>query len=199
MDILKRCIIFSTALIFLNLCVFPAIDAEFSTTFNQPEIPEMITEEITLYRVDTNGLATPVQVSIIYKKGQDSEAAIAEKCKELCKNDEKMKQSVGTNGDWPIQINSSGNGTHRAFRRIIFPHRNVIWRLVIQYTYLSEDSYTNVTINGIEKSWKGPHSVRINGFTGYVNFKPRRLLGLRLFGNTIIQGYAKGIEYGSPN
>lgn len=180
--------------------VFPTMDTELSTMSNQSEISEMISEEITLYRVDINGRFTPVQASITFEKGQDPEKAISEKCKELCKNDKEMKQSIDNSGEeseW-IKVESMGNGTHRAFRRIIFPHRKVIWRLTIQYSYFSENSYTNVTINEIEKSWKGPHSVRLTGFTGYVNFKPRRLLGIRLFGSTIIQGYAKAIEYGSP-
>jgi len=180
--------------------VFPAKESDISTIPNQSEIPETISEEITLYRVDINGRFTPIRASITFEKGQDLEKAIAEKCKELCKNDEEMKQSIDKSGEeseW-IKIESMGNGTHRAFRRIIFPHRKVIWRLTIQYSYFSENSYTNVTINEIEKSWKGPHSVRLTGFTGYVNFKPRRLLGIRLFGSTIIQGYAKAIEYGSP-
>lgn len=191
MGILKKLITFSTALIFLTLCVFPAIDAELSMTNNQSEVSERINEEITLYRVDINGRMTPVQVSITFEKGQDSNTAIAEKCKELCKTDKEMKKSIGISGDWPIEINSSGTGTHWAIRWIIFPHRKVLWRLMIRYRYFSDNSYTNVTINGIEKSWTGPQSIRINGFTGYVNFKPSIL-----FGSTIIQGYAKGIQYG---
>ncbi len=190
----------SLTTISIALCVSPNMNTELSTTSNQPEISEMISEEITLYRVDINGRVTPLQASITFEEGQNPEKAIADKCKELCKNDKEMKQSIDNSGEeseW-IEIESMGNGTHRAFRRIIFPHRKVLWRYTIQYSHFSEDSYTNVTINGIEKSWKGPHSVRLTGFTGYVNFKPRRLFGIKLFGSTIIQGYARAIEYGSP-
>jgi len=156
-------------------------------------------EEVTFYRVDINGRVTTVKASVTLEEGKELDKAIAEKCKELCKDDKEMKQSIENSGgesEW-IEIESMGNGTHRAFRRIIFPHRKILWRYMIKYSYFSEDSYTNITVNDIEKSWKGAHSVRLTGFTGYVNFKPRILFVINLFGSTIIQGYARAIEYGS--
>jgi len=198
MGILKKYITFSTALIFLTLCVSPAIDAELSTTSNQSEISEMITEEITLYKVDINGRMTPVQASITFEKGQDPETAIAEKCKELCKNDKEMKQST-VGGDGPskwIEIDSKGKGAHWSFRRIIFTNRTIKWRLLIKYRYFLGDGYTKGRYNESDP-WitlvEGPQFVRIIGFTGYVNFKPRFFLG-----STIIHGYALAIDWGTP-
>lgn len=190
---IKKHFDFGITVMFLILTISPSINADLL----QSE-PDETCNEIALFRVDSNGQIMPVDVCITSVEGQDLETTIAEKCKELCENDKELQQTirnVDESSKW-IEVESKGRGFHWSFRRIIFSNRNVLWRLVIKYRYFFGDGYTKIRMNESDE-WttlvEGPHFVRIIGFTGYVNFKPRIF-----WGSTIIHGYALGIDWGTP-
>ena len=195
----KKYYVVGILLLFFGLAIFPSINAESNKMYTpQLDISNEVKKEITLYKIDTDGRITPVDVDIALEKGQDLETIIAEKCKELCENDGEIQQSIAIKEGYPkwIEIESNGKGFHWALRRIRLANRTVIWRTMIKYRYFFKEDYTNIRFNE-SGEWipllKGPQIIRLIGFTGYVNFKPRIF-----WGSTIIHGYALSVEWATP-
>lgn len=198
MGVLQRCIIYSTALLFLTLCVFPAIDAERSTTSNQSETLGTETEEITIYKVETNGRMTPIKVCINSEDEKNLDSTIAEKCKELFENDKQLQQKVNTYRSLklftplrPVEVESKGWGVHYSIRRLFWAHRFLIWRSVIKYHFFNSTDYTKFELKDFgEMTVTGDQNISLIGFTGYVNYKPNIFKDHTI----IIHGYCLRLE-----
>ena len=196
---IKKYYVICIALMFLVLGIFPSINAEIDKSYMPNiDISKKISKEIFLYKIDIQGQVIPVEAEIILKPGKAEEDIIAEKCKELCENDEELQKYINSNSENPVwlEVESKGKGFHHSFRRIILVNRTIKWRAIIKYRYFFKDDYTNTRMNE-SNEWntliKGPQRIRLIGFSGYVNFKPRFF-----WGSTIIYGYVLGIDWGTP-
>ena len=198
MNKLNSCLIFCVVFLFVICEIAPSIiaqpddkDSNYLDYYKENE------KEITLYKVDITGRVQPVNTIITLDENQDEDELIAKKCKELFEEDEDMQRSICTLEDnaW-VEIESMGKGFHWSFRRMFLTNRTVIWRTMIKFRYFYAVDYTNIRYNGSE-DWtpllEGPQKIRLIGFTGYINFKPRIF-----WGKTIIHGYALGLDWATP-
>jgi len=113
-EVTKKLAVISVLLLFL---ISGFAGASFASIKDNPSSDSVSTETVTLYRCGPDGTATPINVDITFKEGQNLDELIAKKCSELFDKDMAMKtyllggnSSINMSGI--AHIRSVGTGFH---------------------------------------------------------------------------------------
>lgn len=166
---------------FLLLEIIPSTSIGLSNMNNQQLLNKVENfEEITIYRFGLDKSIKPIVQIKESKDANDVSTKVAEKCRELCKNDFELQKFIDSENIFFTKVESKGKGIHFAIFRPMLRFKPVL-RASIFYRYFYEEDYTKADNNTLAQ---GPQKGSIIGFIGYAGFSTR------IIGYTVIYGYS---------